>query len=339
MAQSPEATKTAPNDPAAPRLSVAGAVRTAVEGLNYLEDNELAEDRDEVFKELARNIEFVQRNDASHPFLPYLSGRLNALTGARARAVADLQSFVDRPEGRTEWRAFRILGDLMVDSYPELARSYLDRADELKPGEPSVLFALARCELRRGRKKEAVEFARKAVEVDGSRSVTYMAYLAKTLGEEGNAEEADRIAGDALRRAQEIDRQYPGNQIAIATLESQYRLSIEILRGRIQAGQGGAADFIRLAGLLRSRAATSSRLIIFDVLNTLEAGIARLGDATPPELFQEFGIALAEAEKRDAAIAVFQKLLEVQPSNVVAKEWLERFGAPTSNDSAPSSRP
>ena len=65
--------------------------------------------------------------------------------------------------------------------------------------------------------------------------------------------------------------------------------------------------------------------MLHDVLRVIQAGVDKTAPDTPPALLEQYGIALAEVGRTDAATDAFQKLLKLDPNNKVATEWLTRL--------------
>jgi Flp pilus assembly protein TadD len=90
-----------------------------------------------------------------------------------------------------------------------------------------------------------------------------------------------------------------------------------------------------LASYLRKRAEIRQKLALHEALRALEIGVESTAPNTPPALLEHHGIALAEVGRTGAAIEVFERLLELDPDNAVAREWLARLSmAPPSGESS-----
>ena len=109
------------------------------------------------------------------------------------------------------------------------------------------------------------------------------------------------------------------------TLEAQYDLLVDFLQARIKEKVAGAEDFVRLAGFIRKRNDVSARLALHDALRVLELGVNSTAPSTPARLQEQYAVTLAEVGRTEAAVAAFEKLLTLDPSNSTATEWLERL--------------
>ena len=258
LARQPEGTSesgqtTPAPTPPAPLETVDQAVQGAMDALDRLESGDLGEETETVFKEVTDRVELVRESDPTNSLLPYLYGRSYAIAGRRGDAVQQLQKFVETREGRREWRAFRLLGDLFVEQYPQLAKANYQKAAALRADEPEVQFGLARCAVKLGRNAEAIQLARGAVSAGGPRKMQHLSFLARVLSATGEEDEAEREAAIALNLAEEAVRNQPGARGRVEALDAQYRLLIDILRARVNQGEGKVDDYLRFAGAVRDR--------------------------------------------------------------------------------------
>ena len=337
-AAGPGRTAPAPEAPPVPEKTVKQAVNAAMNTLDRLESAEFDEPKQTVFAEVTDHIEFVQNADPANPMLPYLYGRAYAITGRRGEAVEQLQRFVETREGRHEWRAFLLLGDLFVEHYPQLAKANYKNAEALKANEPDVLFGLARCAAKLGRNAEAIRLARDAVGADrrsDSAGIRYLSLLARMLSAQRQWEEAEREALAALDLAQESMRRNPGMRRPVEILDAQYKLLLEILQSRVNEGDGRGDEYLRLARYVRDRAEVTTMLSLHDALAVLEVAVNKTTPDTPPRLMEQHGIMLAQIGRKEEAITVFEKLLDADPDNAVAPTWLKRLrGKPDGSEAS-----
>lgn len=275
--------------------------------------------------ELNRRILALQAADPANPWLPYLFGRLHALNGRIGEAIDQLRRFVDSREGRTDWKAYRVLGDLFIGEFPRLAKANYDRAAELNPSEPTVLAGLSITANKTGARDEALRLARAAVDADGRKRVRFINHLARMLALVKQRDEAEREALAALRLAEaDVERQ-PGRRGPLQVVANQYDLLIEIVGGRAAETAGvNSDDYVRLSDYMMRRAEAAVRLSKHDRLSVLQRGMESLAEPSP-RLLESFAAALAEVGRNDEAIVQFEKLLTIEPDNVVAREQLARL--------------
>ncbi len=304
------------------------AVRAALGIFARLDGGDFDEIPPDLIENLNRYVVVLQVKAVNNPWRAYIAGRTFTLLGRGGDAIEQLRRFVDTREGRNEWQAFRVLGDLMVQEFPRLAKSNYEKAQTLKRGEPAVLYGLSFCAFQMGDFAEATRFAQDAVDADRKRDVRFPGHLAKVLLQVGRREDADRAATAALDIAQLRARNNPRSAKPLLTLDQQYQLLVEVLRAKLAfpAGVTGLAeDSLRLAGIVRERAAVADKLAWYDVHRVLENAVQRAGAQAPTTLMEQYGVALAQVGRTEDAIETFQNVLTAQPENAIAKQWLERL--------------
>ncbi len=303
------------------------ALRTAIEAI---ERAELQQKDDGLVaptaaEEINRRLTSLQKLDPAGPLLPYLFGRAYALFGRVGDAIEQLRKFVETRDGRNEWEAHRRLGDLFVEEFPTLAKASYGKALALKTDEPTALLGLSICAYKSGDLDEALRLAQQAVESDGRRTVRVVAHLARMFIANGQWAEADRSAVLALELAEAAVRKQPGRRGPLQTMEAQYDLLIDLGKARIKEKSTSAEDFVRFAGYIRNRSDVRARLALHDALLVLERGVKATSPSTLPRLLEQYAVTLAEVGRTEDAIAAFERLLVLDPSNATAAEWLGRL--------------
>lgn len=304
------------------------AIRAAMDIFSRLDGGEFDEIPADLVENLSRYVVVLQVKASSNPWRAYIGGRTAALIGRGGDAIEQLERFVETREGRNEWQAFRVLGDLMVQEFSRLAKSNYDKAQALKPGEPAVLYGLSFCAFQTGDLAEATRFAQDAVDADRKRDVRFPAHLAKVLLQAGRREDADRAASSAVDIAQQRARSNSRSAKPLLSLDQQYQLLVEVLRAKLASPAGVAGlteDSLRLADIVRQRAAVADKLAWYDVLRVLESAVQRAGAQAPMTLLERYGEALAQVGRTEDAIETLEKVLAAQPENSVAKHWLEQL--------------
>ena len=254
-----------------------------------------------------------------------MAGYAFAASGRKGDAIERLQSFVDTREGRNYWRAHRLLGDLLINAYPRLAKTCFVKARKLKQNEPTVLFGLSRCAASAGEFDAAVDLAEQVVSADGGKALRYVHFLTELLVQEGRWGEAWRSARQAVAIA-ERDLDTGGNPRAkLQLLVAEIAISLEVLRGVIREDPAGEDAYLQVAGLTRKRAVSEIRISKIDELKILEEGVKKTGDRASPRLLEAYAVALAEVGRTEDAIVAFQKLLVKDPANPTATDWLPRL--------------
>lgn len=329
----PESTPPSTGRPAAPptsppEMSVDEAIRAANDALDELPSATDSDIRSSLLDELDRLTEIVRNAEPSNPWLHFLYGRAYAATGRQGDAIDLLRKFVETREGRNEWRAHRILGDLFVDEFPRLANANYRKAAALNDHEPTVLLGLSRCAAKIGAYAEAVRLAEQTVAADGRQTIRYLNHLARLLVDGRQWTRARREAQAALRLADQAARNRPGERGPLQVLDAQYQLLVDVSTGLTNETPAASQPYLETARYLRARGDNAAMMYLFQILRVLEVGIERTAPNPPPELLQEYAQTLAQVGRRDQAIAEFERLLSLDPSNPVAAEWLRRLHEP-----------
>lgn len=341
-AQDPRPTKT-PSDPenaaSAPtgktELGADGALRAAFALLDRLEAGDIHRPAPEDVETLARYVEVIRSAEPGNPRLQYLFGWLMALNGRQGDAIAAMRSFLETREGRNDWRAHKILGDLYVGAYPQLAKSEYEEADSLKGHVPGVLYGLSRCAFKLGRSDEAAELARKAVAADGGKTLRFVSHLARIHAARHDWAQADREARAALGIAQATGGDRPGEAALLETIDAQYALLIDITQSRLTESPGVAQRYLQLAGLIGERAENARLIAWRKALTVLANGVEATAPSATPGMKEQYAVALAELGRHDEAVATFQEILTADPTNELALQWLARL-QPVEPDAQPA---
>ncbi len=300
-------------------------IQAAGDLLDQLEETEAPQRKWALLDDANRQIEALQASDPASPWLGFLRGRTLALVGRQGDAIEQLQRFVNTREGRSEWKAYRLLGDLLVREFPRLARSNYRKAAALKDNDPATIFGLSVCEAMLGSIAEAIDLATRATALDQHRTVSYVAHLAKLLRQAERYDDAIREAGAALDLARNEARRQRA-PAALKALYDHYGLLIVIIEERLAVTeQGGSDDYLRLATLLKERGRVAMDMSMHEAVAALEAGIERMDPDVPPALLERYGTDLAGAGRTDDAIAAFQRLLAADPGNRAATEALRKL--------------
>jgi len=276
---------------------------------------------------LKEYVDIIRTEAPDNPWPGYLQGRMLAMTGRHFDAISLLRKFLETREGRNDWQAYRVLGDLFVQEYPQLARSQYQTAQRLKPDEPTVLYGLSLCAYFLGNVGEATDLARRAVDADRRQSLRLLRHLVRVLSANEDWAEAARTAVEALHLAQAEARAEPELQESWQAVDAQYQLVIETFQKRLTGAPGTDEEYFELVEYIRLRADNVKRLAVYDVLAVLEQGVEDTAPDTSPALREKYAVALAEAGRREQALEEFAKVLVDNPASVTATDWLSRLRA------------
>ncbi len=313
------------------RLAVDEALDLARRAIDQLVASQDPDVRERANRDLDRGLAIVKTNAPDHPWLPYLYAFVSIRQEQAWDAVDHLRNFVRTRDGRTEWKAHRTLGELVVNEFTRLARSHFDKAASLIDGEPTVLYGLSRCAANVGDYAEALEFAKQTVAADRRQSIDHLTHLARTARFRKEWTTATAAAEDSLKLSKNVVTARPGELDPLMAVNAQYKLLIETETARLSAlryPMQVSAGFIKLAGYARDRAKIVALISKHEVVSMLDAGLERLGEDASIGILEQTVVAYYDVGRDDDAIAICRRILNQQPENAVAQEWLARFGEP-----------
>lgn len=306
-------------------MGVEEAIATAIAELDRMEDQDEPVTGKEAFAAVEPYLKAIQTKAPGNSWIRYIRGRLWNIAGRRGDAIDELRAFVRTREGRNEWRASSLLGDLFVDGFPTLARANYERAGALRTGEPSILMGISRCAVNLRQADQALTFARQAADVDGRQTVKYVSHLANVLFGERRWDEALVEATTALALAERDARAAPGKLKPLQILDFQYEQLVQILDARITRGSEIADDCLRYARYAVSRGRVLVLLALHDSISALERGIQRTQPDPDRKLLESYAQTLAKVGRNEMAIETFLQLLEADPENTSYEESLEQL--------------
>lgn len=317
--------------PPNPRRDVSDLVQEARAVIDGFDANLAEPPSPDAILDLERLINEIQVADPANPWLSYLLGRAYQFSGRNGDAIDQLRQFVQTREGRIDWKAHQVLGDLFATEFPRLAQGSYQKAAELNPNEPAVLSGLANCAGRTGNLDEGIRLARLAVEADGGRNIRYSYRLARALMSRQLWDEAEKAAQRAMDLAEGRVRSSPGSRSALQNLIEQYGLLIDLVSARIRSSSNVDPElYVRLADLTGDRADVMSRLARHDQVAILETAISRTAPNTPVSLREKYAEQLADAGRIEDAIAEFERVLAENPQNDAVRVRLQALKPPVS---------
>ncbi|UCF32558.1 MAG: hypothetical protein JSV78_09500 [Phycisphaerales bacterium] len=306
-------------------LTVEEAILLGRQSIETIDEEKNLETVQAAADDLQRCSATLTIQDPGNPWIPYFNGVTFAYTGRFGDATTELEVFTKSRIGQSEWRAFRILGDLFVDDYPALAESEYAKANQLHENQPSVLFGLSRAYSNLGRTKDATEYARRAVNADAQGTVAYIAHLAAMLAREDEYAEATQVAIQAVDRAKLQRDRDPTDAAALRTLEAQYSALTSLLRNRIKQTPDAVKLYIELADNLEATAAVRLELSAIDALRAVNLGLEAAKPGRPLELLEKRAELLHKLNRTEEAKETYKEILEGHPDHGPARQSLERF--------------
>lgn len=320
--------------PAEATISATDAVAAANKILDQVSAKDDPQGALRAAEQLDELISRLRRAQPESPWLLYLVGRAMALRGRANEGAEHLRRFVETPEGRNDWRVHWALGNMLSETFPRLALANFRKALAMKSDEPRVLSALSRCELTLGYKDDALKHAREAVAADGGTSAVFVARLATACQQLGLLEEARQHATEAIRIGEVTMKTAPVMYADVIKLKNQIHLLISILDGRLAQDPKNAEAYIEIAENKLRLAKIELVITRLETAGMLERALAEF-EMPPPELLERLAILRAELGQQDSAAALFERLLQVQPDNPVAAQWLEKLRADRTSTDTP----
>lgn len=279
-------------------------------------------------EKLNESITLIQQQEPSHPWLSYLIARSFALVGRRHDAIDHMQIFVRTREGRNEWRAYRFLGDLFVESFPRLAKTNYEKAAALQGSDPDVKFGLSRCAYRMGDFAGSIRLAQDAVDLDRHRSIRYVSQLSRSAAIVKKWDLALSSSITALSYAKEKAQDQPGDTPTLIQVNVQYQIVIDILQARLSDTDNTeilSSGYVQLADIIAERAAIAEKLSHHDVVRVLASAVTRTSPDTPVSLLERYGIALENVGRKEEAIIIYQDILRQNAAHESVKQRLKRL--------------
>lgn len=279
--------------------------------------------------EINRLYKMLSETAADNPWLLYIRGRSAVLSGRTMDGIRDLQRFSETPPGRTDWKTFRILGDVHLKDFPRLAEAHYRQALALADREPSIYLGLSQAVFKLGKRPEGLDLARRAVDLDGGMSVLYLDNLASLLRSDGKGDQAIAVVNRAIQVLQKQLEVSPDDILTLRRLGAEYEVALSLITERLRANAEDASGYIALAVVADNLSEMRRRLLLVDAIDVIEKeAIPRFKDNVPAELRVAYAKLLESAGRVDAARAQLEAVLTVQPDHAAAREKLNALSAP-----------
>jgi len=317
-----------------PSMTVDQALERALRELEVAEqEGEEAEDAYNAASQLAS---FVLSKEPLNVTGEYILGRLAILANQPRDALARIEKYANAPEGRNDWYAFKLLGDLYLVSYPSQARAKYERALVLAPNESDAMIGIGRAELKLNRAEEAIEFAEKAIRAEEEPHADYRTTLAEALLLDKRLEDAVARAQEAVHITEEAVRDDPGAEDLLYELKDRYKLLVRCLT-RLSDAYAERPDYlVQLVQTLQDQADLDRLLTYHEALRIIEQGAKYLEDrVTAPVLYEQARLNRLVG-RSDEARSLLERALELDPQFEPARELFNRL-APEVAAAGPSS--
>ncbi|MCC7292886.1 MAG: hypothetical protein IT449_12565 [Phycisphaerales bacterium] len=348
----PEADKPVADKPAAPQepkytiepvLPPDEAVKQALAAFDRLDQGG---DVQKEAAEITRLYKMVLDSAKDNPHLMYIRGRSAILSGRVVDGMQDLEAFAKTTPGQSDWKTFRILGDLHLKDYPRLAEGKYCQALELNDLEPTILLGLSQAQFRLGQRKEALQLAERAVQLDAGKTVTYLDNFAAMLRLDGENDKSqlDRAAGivnQAVQLVQAALKERPTDPSLIQLLATEYESALIVLRDILAATPDNAAAYADVAAISENLGELRRQLLMHEAIALIESqALPRLQGKVTAPLAMSYARLLEQVGRIGDARRVYEKTIEGEPEFQDAKTALDRINKQYPPDpAAPATEP
>lgn len=282
--------------------------------------------------EINRLYKLLAETAKDNPWVLYIRGRSAVLSGRTMDGIRDLQDFSKTPPGQTDWKTFRILGDVHLKDYPRLAESHYRNALALADREPSIFLGLSQAVFKLGKHPEGLDLAKRAVELDGGKSIIYLDNLTLLLRSDGKGDQAIAVVNRAIQTLHKQLEASPNDGGTLKKLGAEYEAALSLITDRLRANPEDPAGYIALAAIADNLAEMRRRLLLYDAIDVIEReALGRLKENAPADLRIAYASLLESAGRIDDARAQLQAVLAADPNHAAAREKLNGL-----NSAAPS---
>ncbi len=305
-------------------LSPEEALDKALEIVTGLEESErdpdeVQEERKEYTETLAI-IDRILEIDPLNKTASYVKGRLHILAGRPRSALPMIEEYVNDPAGLNDWRAYKILGDLYISSFPKHAVSKYRQAIQLAENEAEPVIGLARAQLKLSNPKEAVENAQNAIRLDKKGESSYHATLAEALMMDKKFEDAARASEAAVKMSEEDISRNPEIKSLLVDLQTNYDLRLQCV-SQLAALYPERADYVvQLAQIWQDKADLERVVAYHQAVLMIERSKTNPQLKVSPELLYEEARLNRLVSRNDKALIALDELLKLDPNFAPAIE-------------------
>lgn len=327
-----------------PTRTVEDLVRDA---MRALDDAYVADTQAETEKavERARKLydEIVAR-DPNADRLDYIKGALYVYSNQHLDALTTLEAFTNTRLGKVEWKAYRMLGDLLLLSdFPKLAESKYKEANKLNPDDPYVMLGMSVCAGRLGEPEDAVALIEKSLQrAPAGRRKQFLKQAAQTHMAVKNFDKAANYAAELCERLKTENKSNPGHRETITALQATYTMRVSIAKAMLAEKPEQTSLYLDMADYTLERGGLQSELAYYDVLSLLDLAIASEENSVSIELLERKAEILAHLKRTEEARNLYESILKKNPRNKAAKEFMAQFApseAATSEKTSPTATP
>ncbi|MHC4066538.1 MAG: tetratricopeptide repeat protein [Planctomycetota bacterium] len=281
----------------------------------------------EKLEEAKHYTQMVYGKDPTNAKAHFVSARINILIGRSRDAFSQINTYVQTADGRNDWEAFKILGNLHFEGgYYVQAEAKYKRASSLNPDEAPIYVGLCKCAIKRGQRRDAEKWGKQATEKDGGSPEAHEVY-AQALLRNSKFDEAKQAIEAAVRVTKDRLRTNPGDTALLTKLNARYQLLEGILQAIIKRDPDLAEPYWQYARSVLAQVEVQRMFSINKALKKLDEGITATAPNTPAGMIFEYADLLASVGRYEEAVTVLQEFLEADPTNTTAQDKLNDIQA------------
>jgi tetratricopeptide (TPR) repeat protein len=278
----------------------------------------------------------ADRFDANDAVIEYLYARMNILVGYRREGFKKIDDYVLTAEGRNDWEAYKILGDLHLQAkYYVMAEDKYKIALRLAPNEPSIFIGLARVATKRSLRQDALEYAAKAVELNPRDAEAHEIHAA-ALATLSRFDLAKAAIQKAIDQTQSELSQDLGNRSKLDLFQKRLETLQQVLKAIIDRDPKAATAYVELHKCMNLQIQARNLADEQSSFEVLKQGVEKTRPDTPSDLMFEYALQASKFGRTQDAITLLEDHLKDHSSDDKAKEMLEMLRVKAATPQTPA---
>ncbi len=296
--------------------------------LHLVDALEQGDDRGELYTERYNEAQSmasqVLNSDPLNVTAGYILGRLAILSGRPRDALPRIEAYAADPAGKADWYAHKLLGDLYIVSYPKFAKAEYSLSVQLAAGEADAHYGLAQANIKLNRADEAIENARRAVQIDTDGKPKYRVALAEALLlATDRHDEAVQEAQEAVRLSEQLVRTKPGELKLLEDLKNHYALLVRALSSALSLYPERAENVVLLSKAWQDQADLERLITYHSILNAVEQAHQNPALAASGDLLYEEARLNHLVGRDDRAAELAKQVISENPMHGPARDLLK----------------
>lgn len=259
----------------------------------------------------------------THPGALLGQARVLANTNRRIQAISQYRAYLESPAGRSDARAHLEIGRLYLQGeHWRQAIDALFRAQALAADDPDIDLALAEA-YRRGNQLNDALAASRAAAQKAPNQPPYHRLYAELLLDNGNVEEAARVAQRAVELGRSSAAEDPTAPLRIRELGLCYDVLERAVNRLLEAQPGDVNLRLRFAEVIAERGEVGR---IYDLSRAISVlNEAARGDRPDVRVLTEIARLNLRLDRQVEARRAAEQILAVDPDNTTARQILEQI--------------